>query len=111
MLGWATDDGGAAMVIQDEGIGMSREALARAERQVAAPVSIDVAAAERMGLVVVGHLANRHGVRVELRSVGRGVAVLVALPKHLVAQSPAERSAMAAAGIADTDETRLHCGW
>jgi signal transduction histidine kinase len=90
VIGWAADDGGAALVIQDEGIGMSQEALARASQQVAAPVSIDVAAAERMGLVVVGHLAHRHGIRVQVRATGRGTAVLVSFPGPLVVDAPAE---------------------
>jgi hypothetical protein len=87
-MGWAADNGGAALVIQDEGIGMSREALSRAESQVAAPVSIDVAAAERMGLVVVGHLAHRHGIQVEMRSGGRGMAVFVSFPSALIVEAP-----------------------
>ena len=90
VLGWATDAGGAALVIDDEGIGMSREALALAEDQVTAPMSIDVAAAERMGLVVVGHLAHRHGIHVELRSTQRGLAVFVEIPAELIADAPAE---------------------
>ena len=90
VLGWAAD-GAAALVIEDQGFGMSPEALAQANRQVASPtVGIDVAAAERMGLVVVGHLAHRHGIRVELRSQGRGVTVLVQLPPSLLAEPPAQ---------------------
>src|SRR5258706_435342 len=46
VMGWAAEDGEAALVIQDEGIGMSPEGLARAGQLVAAPVCIAVAAAE-----------------------------------------------------------------
>jgi hypothetical protein len=95
VLGWASDRG-AVLVIQDEGLGMSPQAIARANRQLAAPVSIDVAAAERMGLVVVGHLAHRHRIHTELRSSGRGVAVLVALPQELLAEPGAYRLPWAA---------------
>jgi signal transduction histidine kinase len=70
VLGWASNDGGAALVVSDEGIGMSPDAVARANQQIAFPGTIDVAAAERMGLVVVGHLARRHQVRVRLRPAG-----------------------------------------
>jgi signal transduction histidine kinase len=97
VYGW-TDEGGAGrMVIQDHGIGMSAAAVLRANRQVAGPVSIDVATAERMGLVVVGHLAHRHGIRVELHCEGRGVAVTVALPAGLLAAEPDGRLASFAA--------------
>jgi hypothetical protein len=89
VLGWTGADGGAAMVIEDRGIGMSAEAVTQANQQVAVPVSIDVAAAERMGLVVVGHLAYRHGIQVELRSAGVGVIVMIAFPARLLAEPPA----------------------
>lgn len=92
VLGWASDDGGAVLVVEDEGMGMSPDALALAERQVTAPMSIDVAAAERMGLVVVGHLAHRLGIRVGMRSAERGVVVLVSIPPELVVPAPAEPS-------------------
>jgi hypothetical protein len=87
VLGWAAEDR-ATLIIQDEGIGMSRPALAQANRQLAAPVSFDAATAERMGLVVVGHLARRHGIVTQLRSEGNGVAVLVVLPAPLLAAAP-----------------------
>jgi hypothetical protein len=89
VLGWATANGGAALLIQDEGIGMSSESIGAANRQVANPVSIDVAAAERMGLVVVGHLAHRHSIGVELRAAESGVGVTVAMPSALIADPPA----------------------
>jgi signal transduction histidine kinase len=89
VLGWAADERGAALVIEDEGIGMSPEAVAAANRQLETPVSIDSATAERMGLVVVGHLAHRHGIRVELRSGRKGVIAHLAFPPELLADAPA----------------------
>ncbi len=65
-------DGGAELVITDSGIGMPREAILDANRQLAAPMSIDISAAERMGHVVVGHLAKRHDIRVSLASRAAG---------------------------------------
>ena len=87
---WATPASAATLVISDEGMGMSPAALAKANRQIAMPGNIDVAAAERMGLVVVGHLARRQGVRVQLRPGERGVAVVVELPAQLLAEAPSE---------------------
>jgi signal transduction histidine kinase len=87
VLGWAAEDRGAALVIEDEGIGMSPEAMAAANHQLATPVSIDSATAERMGLVVVGHLAHRHGIRVELRSGPKGVIAHIAIPLELLADA------------------------
>ncbi|MGE5827469.1 MAG: nitrate- and nitrite sensing domain-containing protein [Micromonosporaceae bacterium] len=89
VLGWAGPDGGAALGIQDEGIGLSIDAVARANLQLRSPMNIDVAAAERMGLVVVGHLASRHGIHVEIRSRGAGATALVGLPAALLAPPPA----------------------
>ena len=90
VLGWAADDQGAALVIEDEGFGMSPETMAAANHQLATPVSLDSATAERMGLVVVGHLAHRHGIRVELRSGPNGVIAHLAFPPELLAEPPVE---------------------
>jgi hypothetical protein len=105
VLGWVAE-GGAAVVIQDEGMGMSAEAVRHANRQIAGPVSIDVAAAERMGLVVVGHLAHRHGIRAEVRTTDRGVAVMVLLPTSLLAEPPVQPPALPA-GFAGRLQTAL----
>jgi hypothetical protein len=90
LAGLSKADGGARIVITDRGIGMTREAVARSNRQLAAPVSIDVSSAERMGLVVVGHLARRHGIRVRLAlGDGPGITALIDLPAMLLAPAPA----------------------
>ncbi len=83
-------DGSAELVVVDDGIGMSDQQLAEANSQVSEPVSIDTSAAERMGLVVVGHLARRHGITVRLSSGIRGVTVRVLLPEALIAPVPAD---------------------
>ncbi|HEX6684357.1 MAG TPA: nitrate- and nitrite sensing domain-containing protein [Candidatus Limnocylindrales bacterium] len=85
-----TPDGGAELLIADEGIGMSREAIAEANEQLAAPPSIDVSAAERMGLVVVAHLAKRHDIGVRVKAAYPGTKVLVSVPAKLVSPPPAD---------------------
>jgi hypothetical protein len=93
-------DGRAAVIeITDSGIGMSPRALAEANEILATPPQVDAAAAERMGLVVVSHLAARHGVRVQLAlaSPGNragGLVATVRLPAELLAAAggPEERA-------------------
>ena len=57
--------------ITDNGIGMSAEELAEANWRLDNPPVVDVAVSRRMGLFVVGRLALRHGIRVQLGAPGR----------------------------------------
>jgi hypothetical protein len=77
-------DTGIVLVVADAGMGMSAEALAAANALLAEPPPIDVATSERMGLVVVGHLAARHGIQVRLDDASPGVRATVWLPAHLL---------------------------
>ncbi|MEV0454229.1 sensor histidine kinase [Catellatospora methionotrophica] len=81
---------GALVEIVDDGIGLSERALAEANAMLAVPAEVDVAVSERMGLVVVSHLAARHGVRVGLTLCpDGGVRAAVELPAALLTE-PAE---------------------
>jgi PAS domain S-box-containing protein len=86
---------GYVIEIEDHGIGMSDTELAEANRRLAEPLAADVAASRMMGFHVVGRLAARHGIRVQLRqSWFGGVAALVLLPSDLLS-SAGEHTAMA----------------
>lgn len=87
--GWPANGGkDATIVIEDKGIGMTESGLVDANERVSTPIAIDVAASERMGLVVVGHLADRHGVHVRLTATDEGVTAYVTLPQKLLATAP-----------------------
>ncbi|WP_238007545.1 nitrate- and nitrite sensing domain-containing protein [Dactylosporangium sp. AC04546] len=87
--GWPANGGkDATIVIEDKGIGMTESGLVDANDRVSTPIAIDVAASERMGLVVVGHLADRHGVHVRLTATDEGVTAYVTLPQKLLAAAP-----------------------
>ncbi|MFI0444145.1 nitrate- and nitrite sensing domain-containing protein [Actinomadura sp. 6N118] len=80
--------GGAMLQITDNGVGMSVEELEQANWRLANPPVIDFSAARRMGLFVVGRLAVRHGIRVELRAAqGGGLTAFVVLPDAGVSPS------------------------
>src|SRR5919112_894648 len=58
---------GYVLEIQDHGIGMSDDELAEANRRLDAPLAADnIAVSRMMGFYVVGRLAARHGIRVQL---------------------------------------------
>jgi Histidine kinase-, DNA gyrase B-, and HSP90-like ATPase len=92
ILAESPSDGGTVLIIADAGIGMSPEAIAETNQQLAAPMSIDVSAAERMGLVVVGHLAKRYDLGVRLEANDPGITVRVSIPARLVSAAPSEQT-------------------
>ncbi|MFI6602051.1 nitrate- and nitrite sensing domain-containing protein [Nonomuraea sp. NPDC050536] len=83
----APTEGGVLVSISDLGIGMTAEELGEANWRLANPPVVDVAVSRRMGLFVVGRLALRHGIRVQLRvrETG-GLTALVMMPDMLIAQ-------------------------
>jgi PAS domain S-box-containing protein len=86
---------GYVLEIEDHGIGMSDAELAEANRRLAEPLAADVAVSRMMGFHVVGRLAARHGIRVQLRQRWfGGVTALVLLPAALLG-SAGEHPAMA----------------
>jgi PAS domain S-box-containing protein len=86
---------GYVLEIEDHGIGMSDDELAEANRRLDEPLAADVAMSRMMGFHVVGRLAARHGIRVQLRHCWfGGITALVLLPAALLG-STGERPAMA----------------
>lgn len=76
---------GAELIITDEGIGFDPAAMAAANEMLASPPSVDAAVTERMGLVVVGHLAARHGAQVRITPAPPGASVTITLTSRLLA--------------------------
>jgi signal transduction histidine kinase len=99
--GQAARGGGYLITIADGGTGLPRERLRQLNRRLAHPVSADMSAARQLGLVVVGHLAARHGIEVALRrQLGGGTTAEVRLPAALIsatAEPPPSASRFAAA--------------
>jgi HAMP domain-containing protein len=97
--------------IDDQGIGMSDEQLADVNHRLVEPPDVDLANAKMLGFFVVGQLAARHGIKVQLRhSRYGGVAVLVLLPANLIVQ--AEAPLGAAPVVVPSDSRKLaHRSW
>jgi len=71
--------------VEDRGLGMSEEQMESLNRRLAEPPSVDVAAFRLMGLAVVGRLAGRYGIRIELRAnMEGGTIAQVILPNNIV---------------------------
>ncbi|MEH1123350.1 nitrate- and nitrite sensing domain-containing protein [Micromonospora sp. CPCC 206061] len=71
--------------IEDRGLGLTEDQLDALNRRLAQPPTVDVAAFRLMGLAVVGRLASRYGIRVELRPNAEGGTVAqITLPSGIV---------------------------
>jgi len=77
--------GGALVDITDRGIGMSAKEMAYANQQLDNPPPPDIDVPKWMGLLVVGRLAARHGIRVRLNQAEfGGLTALVWLPDEIL---------------------------
>ncbi|MFD0886989.1 nitrate- and nitrite sensing domain-containing protein, partial [Streptosporangium algeriense] len=82
------EGGGALLAVSDAGIGMTNEELIETNRRLADPPVVDVSVSRRMGLFVVGRLALRHGVRVQLRpQESGGLIAMVLFPAALIVET------------------------
>ncbi|WP_129842662.1 nitrate- and nitrite sensing domain-containing protein [Streptomyces sp. RFCAC02] len=87
-------DGRVLTEIHDAGIGLSPDDLAAVNARLAHPPHLDAAVTGRMGLFVVGRLAERHGIRVQLRHAEHtGTTALVMLPDAVTRPGPAPATA------------------
>ncbi|WP_327000426.1 nitrate- and nitrite sensing domain-containing protein [Dactylosporangium sp. NBC_01737] len=76
---------GYVVEVEDRGLGMSEEDLATANADLRAPSEFVLSSTVRLGLFVVGRLAVRHGIRVELRnSPYGGTTAIVLIPSALI---------------------------
>jgi HAMP domain-containing protein len=88
--------GGYVLEIEDRGLGMSDDELQQANERLANPPAIDFAVSRMLGLFVVGRLAQRLSLRVQLRhSAYGGVTALVLLPSSLLIKLEPEAVVMA----------------
>ncbi|WP_051724074.1 nitrate- and nitrite sensing domain-containing protein [Micromonospora chokoriensis] len=82
--------------ISDEGVGLSPQRMQQLNELLARPPAIDVAAVRAMGLVVVGQLAARLGVTVQLRrGPRRGILAEATLPAAIIRSLPPEEYLLA----------------
>jgi signal transduction histidine kinase len=81
----ATTASGFVLAISDQGIGMPPDKLAEANQLLANPPVVGLALSRALGLHVVGSLAARHHITVELRAGAPvGLVALVALPSSIL---------------------------
>ena len=84
-----TGDGTMILTVEDAGIGIPADQLAGINARLGRPLVLEPAATRHMGLYVVGRLAQRHGIRVQLRERPYGgTAAHVILPGGLIHTQP-----------------------
>jgi signal transduction histidine kinase len=83
---------GFAVEVTDRGLGIPAEQLSELNAQLAEPLDVGLADADRLGLFVAGRLAARHGVHVSLGpSPYLGTKAVVVLPDAIVVSEAADQ--------------------
>ena len=81
----AGDAGAVVLTVEDRGLGMEPDRLARANRDLRDVDALDEHAIRQLGFRVVARLAHKHEMTVRLTSTnGGGVTAWVELPAHLI---------------------------
>jgi hypothetical protein len=87
--GERTGDGTLVLSVEDAGIGIPADRLADINARLSRAPVLDASATRHMGLYVVGRLAHRHGLRVQLRERPYGgITAHIVIPDELVRAMP-----------------------
>ncbi len=71
--------------VEDRGLGMTDDQIHAVNERLAAPGQVDVSAFRMMGLGVVGRLADRYGIKAELRrNTDSGITAGLVLPRNIL---------------------------
>jgi signal transduction histidine kinase len=100
-------DGSLGIDIVDRGIGMSHDELVAVNQRLSGDEEIKLSTSRRMGLFVVGRLATRHGIRVELHPGPEevGVRVSVSIGAELLLDAAGAAALPRTNGILPTDRS------
>jgi hypothetical protein len=89
---------GYAVEIEDRGLGLTKEKLAKINHNFAQPPPFDLSGSEQLGIFVAGQLARRHDIQITLQaSPYGGITAIVLIPKSLVVDERAYGPEVAAA--------------
>jgi hypothetical protein len=84
-----TGDGTLVLSVEDAGIGIPADRLADINMRLSRVPVLDASATRHMGLYVVGRLAHRHGIRVQLRERPYGgITAHIIIPDQLIRAAP-----------------------
>ncbi|GAA1377376.1 sensor histidine kinase [Catellatospora chokoriensis] len=87
-VGGSAVGAGYVIEVEDHGLGMTAADLEQANAQLHEPAEFLLTGTPRLGLYVVGRLAERHHVKVRLQpSAGGGTTAIVLLPSSLVSDA------------------------
>lgn len=93
VCGTTHPSGSYLISISDQGIGMVEDQLEKANSTLSSPPALGLGMTRSLGFVVVGRLAQRLGIRVELATPpGDGLTAIVELPKAAIAGGSAQDS-------------------
>jgi signal transduction histidine kinase len=99
---------GFAVEIEDRGLGMNPAEFASLNDRLENPPPFDLSTSERLGLFVVGRLAERHGIKVRLRtSPYGGTMAIVLLPGALLRLPDSDQSTPSLDGAGDAETREL----
>ena len=94
---------GFAVEVTDRGLGIPADQLLELNAQLAEPLDVGLADADRLGLFVAGRLAARHGVHVSLGpSPYLGIKAVVVLPDAIVVSETADQGGYGDHGRGDS---------
>lgn len=81
IVGRGSRDGEYLVTVTDQGIGMNADQIADANHTIANPPSVGLSISRSLGFTVIGRLAQRHGMSVELTAApSGGVCAAVLIP-------------------------------